>query len=939
MAHVPNPTKYWLNKFKLHSHKLAKYTSHVTFLSNCLQMGIPPNGLTIPLPLSGLPTSTHDSYRLFRFQISLQFTHLTLNNYIQIKDFHLTNLLSLYKILSLTSPNFLDLIEPIIQSATELLTQHTNNHLKKLSSLYTTYLNNGVSLPTSFATKPNIKTNNTPLDLQTQLNLPPPPPGPPIFPRRQPQNHNHQPPTQQANTNTDTETEVINLSSRTLSTPEISVLSKGLSFAPTPTVDHFALMSDVVTFCKNLRWKVFWSTHPAQILGPSTTLHPALQKFQPPSDKEPPPLPQNHPVEIYISQLLSKVSDPSFINNLKPTPNLTPEERQALKNLKNDRSIVITPADKGSSTVIMNLRDYREEALNQLNNSSFYKKLREDPNPRFHLEIKQFLQKNATKENLSAKDINLLSKPNPRTPTFYILPKIHKPGNPGRPIVSSYGSPTEMISAFIDQHLQPIVTGLPSFVKDSYHFLELLQSVSLPTNSTHPILMVTIDVTSLYTNIPHAEGLKALETYLQKRAPPHTPSTPFLVKLAEMVLTKNCFVFEDEYYLQVQGTAMGTRMAPSYANIFMAALEEHFLSTQSKKPLLWKRYIDDIFLLWEHGEESLNSFLTALNSTYSVKFTHSYSPSTISYLDLNIEILNNSFHSSIHIKPTNKLQYLQFNSCHPYHVKRSIPYSLSVRAHRLCNNPQDLSNHLSLLKSSLSKRGYPKNILDKQIIPANAKHNPKQRTPQDTFRLFTTYFPGIHKIKHILKEIQPILSSNPATKDLLPTNPAITYRRAPTLNNILTRKSLRNPPDHSAQNGLSSCKRPRCKTCPIIDPSTTFTTPNCPNTYPIRTPNDCTSSNVVYKLACNFCPSFYVGETTTMLSLRINNHRSSTKQCLDYPVATHAKKHNKGFDECFTVQILQNFGVSTPSRKLKNSELAHIWLLGSYREPGLNIQK
>ena len=83
---------------------------------------------------------------------------------------------------------------------------------------------------------------------------------------------------------------------------------------------------------------------------------------------------------------------------------------------------------------------------------------------------------------------------------FYILPKIHKPGNPGRPIVSSNSHPTERISQFVDYHHQPLVHKLPSFVKDTNDFLNKLLTIgNLPSNS----LLVTLDVSSQYTLISH----------------------------------------------------------------------------------------------------------------------------------------------------------------------------------------------------------------------------------------------------------------------------------------------------------------------------------------------------------------------------------------------------------------------------------------------------
>ena len=94
---------------------------------------------------------------------------------------------------------------------------------------------------------------------------------------------------------------------------------------------------------------------------------------------------------------------------------------------------------------------------------------------------------------------------------FYKLPKIHKPGNPGRP---NCFHPTERISQFVDYHLQPLVHKLPSFVKDTNDFLNKLLTIgNLPSDS----MLVTLDVSSLYTNIPHNED--ACDHFLRTR--PH----------------------------------------------------------------------------------------------------------------------------------------------------------------------------------------------------------------------------------------------------------------------------------------------------------------------------------------------------------------------------------------------------------------------------------
>jgi hypothetical protein len=111
----------------------------------------------------------------------------------------------------------------------------------------------------------------------------------------------------------------------------------------------------------------------------------------------------------------------------------------------------------------------------------------------------------------------------------------------------------------------------------------------LPENT----LLLTMDVVSLYTNIPHDEGIEACKEAWDTRVDPDIPAT-YLVKLLTHVLKLNNFEFNDQHYLQVNGTAMGTKMAPSYANIFTGKLETDLLHGAPNKPLSWLRFIDDI---------------------------------------------------------------------------------------------------------------------------------------------------------------------------------------------------------------------------------------------------------------------------------------------------------------------------------------------------------
>ena len=133
-----------------------------------------------------------------------------------------------------------------------------------------------------------------------------------------------------------------------------------------------------------------------------------------------------------------------------------------------------------------------------------------------------------------------------------------------------------------------------------------------------------------------------------------------LIKLLEFVLTMNIFTFDSKNYLQIFGTAIGTKVAPSYANLVVAMFEELYVYTHAKPPLLWYRFIDDIFGVFVGPLSELESFVTYLNSKVSsLQFTLEWSLKQISFLDvLVIKQENNTICTDLFKKPTDARNYL-----------------------------------------------------------------------------------------------------------------------------------------------------------------------------------------------------------------------------------------------------------------------------------------
>ena len=150
--------------------------------------------------------------------------------------------------------------------------------------------------------------------------------------------------------------------------------------------------------------------------------------------------------------------------------------------------------------------------------------------------------------------------------------------------ISVSGTPNETLAPVFDTLLQPLVTKLPSYIKNTTHghFLNKLNNVGqLPDG----VLLVILDVSSLYTNIPHKDGIQTCSEFLDSRLNSSTQTTR-LCDLIHMILTNNTFAFNGQRYRQVTVTAIGTNMAPSHANLFMGKFEERALAGATHSPLI-----------------------------------------------------------------------------------------------------------------------------------------------------------------------------------------------------------------------------------------------------------------------------------------------------------------------------------------------------------------
>ena len=534
-----------------------------------------------------------------------------------------------------------------------------------------------------------------------------------------------------------------------------------------------------------------------------------------------------------------------------------------------------------------------------------------------------------------------------RTPHLYTLPKIHKrlDNPPGRPIVSSNQAPTERISCFVDQYLKPLVKQLPAYIKDTKDFLCHLRTLQdLPEDA----LLFTMDVVGLYTNIPHADGLKACEAILNSREV-EEPPTKEIVELATLVLTCNSFQFEDDHYLQIKGTAMGTRMAPSYANLFMGQLEKTILMTapENHVPGFYKRFPDDVFGIWLHGEQAFLEFIAHANSVNSdIKFTHTVGH-RVDFLDVTVSLVNGQISTDLFTKQTDTHQYLLPNSDHPPHVHRNLPFGLGLRITSIVSDEVQFLVRLGELSRFLTNRGYSQSLVERQLervrgvsrdsllqkASSRTRGGDDQRVP-----LVCTWSRFLPNFTSLLAAALPIIRSTGRLKSIL-KQPLVSYRRPRNLRNILVHTSpIVSSQDPSA--GTYPCGVTRCKTCQHIKNLTSIGLDNAasPSKFEVRQHFTCVSSSVVYFIQCSLCNCVYVGETGCKVRERMNQHRFDISRHNDTPVAAHfcLPGHN------LQISVLQSTQDSVIMRRLiERTWISRIRSMPGYfvinRNDGINI--
>ena len=179
------------------------------------------------------------------------------------------------------------------------------------------------------------------------------------------------------------------------------------------------------------------------------------------------------------------------------------------------------------------------------------------------------------------------------------------------------------------------------------------------------------------------------------------------------------------------------------------------------QPYIWVRFIDDIFVIWTHGQEQLDIFIQYLNNCLpSIRFEEECSSTTVNFLDVTINLNpDGQIHTDLYTKPSDAHNYLSYQSCHPAKCKDIIPYSKFLRVRRICSRNINFVTESRKMVDYLHRAGYPKKLLQEAFGKAYKldrgkllEYNMSDQTDTEDekrFFLITTFHPS----RNILDEV------------------------------------------------------------------------------------------------------------------------------------------------------------------------------------------
>jgi hypothetical protein len=554
---------------------------------------------------------------------------------------------------------------------------------------------------------------------------------------------------------------------------EASALAMGHRFIPTPKYNTKIITESFTAFRKRMRWAWFFR-HKQDRPKPNWYI---------PTGTDAPAKYHNPQLESLLDSLHSKLLAAPARSNKTNWPQYM---QKRLSNLLADSTRLVILTDKNLGYAIVSTEWYKAQILAHLEDEHNYKLVEED-----HESIIVNAKTSVTQLASCYRGILtsleyewITQEQDARIMPFYITAKVHKTPWAGRPITPSWCWPTFHLSEILAQELQPIVNKSTIVLRDSKQLLHILnnRTFEYPIENSKQLFLLTADVTALYPNIDTQRGVKAIRAILssmrQYQSPRGHGRMNFICESLSYVLQANFVHALGHTYQQINGTAMGTPLAPPYANLFLHHLEHPTISKWIKRHciLLYKRYIDDVFCIFHGTKKELAKFQSNMNSLDpSIKLTWEMDTTTVNFLDITIFrndsfLLTRKLQTKVFQKALNEYLYLPKHSYHTRDMKKGFIKGEAIRYVRGCSQLKDYQSLLQQFRKRLLIRGYSLTFINDAI--ANVKYtdrtyylqdNPKSHLPKLLYK--TELNPAVD-LKHTRKLLAKFSNSLKGIPDI-----------------------------------------------------------------------------------------------------------------------------------------------------------------------------
>ena len=480
--------------------------------------------------------------------------------------------------------------------------------------------------------------------------------------------------------------------------------------------------------------------------------------------------------------------------------------------LKSHPELLIMCSDKGNSTVVMYKDEYISGMNELLTDRLTYTTLASDPTVKYQNQANKLIKQLVSEGYIDDMSSKRLIKHNTVSPKLYGLRKTHKPGISLRPVVSCINSPSYDLATFVHQILAQVTTTFQFNIKNSFEFVEFIKRVTLPPNC----LLVSLDVTSLFTNIPRDLVLSIIKKKWRFISAYTSLSQDLFCKLINFLFDSSYFSFNGRVYQQLDGSAMGNPASPVLANLVM---NELLLDVLHKLPFdlpFIKLYVDDTLLACPVDRVSqllgyFNDFHNKINFTMEVE-----TGGQIPFLDaLIIHNADDSLSTNWYIKPTSSGRVVNYLSTHAYSQKIATVKNLLYRSYHLSSPMFHKENEIKI-KNILKNNNYPIALVNRIINEYRHKLNQdKQDKPNKVY----FRFPYLQGLSERLQ--RHIRAANPQC--------VLAFYNIKTIKQLFSKLKDRTP--------LELC------------------------------------SGVVYRVPCAGCDKCYVGQTRQYIKTRMYQHQ------------------------------------------------------------------